>query len=148
MQKGWISMLKRIWIQTAGILLCLGGLLAVLSGCGQPQEESGSSASAETTAPQTTTQPAPTETTAAQVTGTGYCTADSMNVRGGPGTDYFAIGGLKYGERVEILGKEGDWYQIAFKEDVGYVSAQYIQSTPPPITSATAVTTAETDAAE
>ena len=137
-----------VWIKGVGVLLCLTGLLTILSGCGQSQE--GETSAAETTVTQTTTQTETTETTVTQVTGVGYCNADSMNVRGGPGTDYYAIGGLKYGERVEILGREGDWYRIAFKEDVGYVSAQYIQSSPPPegalATSEAAVTAAQTTA--
>lgn len=134
---------KLLFIKGCCVLLGLCALLAALPGCGDKGEGDGSSAPAETTAAETTTQAPPTETTAPQVTGVGYCFADSMFVRGGPGTDYYAIGGLKYGEQVEILGKEGDWYRIAFKEDVGYVSAQYIQSSPPPedIQNTTAATT-------
>lgn len=33
------------------------------------------------------------------------------------------------GEKVDILGREGDWYKIKFKDGVGYVSAQFISST-------------------
>lgn len=120
------------WIKKAGGLLCLWGLLAALSGCGGPGTPNASSIPTETTAAETVPQAASAETTANSFTGTGYCTADSMHVRGGPGTGYIPIGGLKYGETVQILGKDGDWYKIAFKEDVGYVSAQYIQSSPPP----------------
>lgn len=57
-----------------------------------------------------------------------------------PGTDYGAIGGLKMGDQVKILGKEGDWYKIEFKETGGYVSAQFIQGSP---VAAAATTTAE-----
>lgn len=85
---------------------------------------------------------APTTVPAAPDSGTGYCSVDSLVVRGGPGTDYYGIGGLKYGEQVEILGREGDWFRIVFKpgdDGVGYVSAQYIQGTVPLPTTAAAV---------
>ena len=70
---------------------------------------------------------APVVTTAAPVTDIGYVNATTMHIRSGPGTDYGAIGGLKMGDQVKILGKEGDWYKIEFKETGGYVSAQFIQ---------------------
>lgn len=123
---------KFLFIRSCCALLGLCALLALLPGCGAQGDGASSDAPVETMAAETTTQAPPTETTVPQVTGVGYCTADSMNVRGGPGTDYYAIGGLKYGEQVEILGREGDWYRISFKEGDGYVSAQYIQSSPPP----------------
>ena len=40
------------------------------------------------------------------------------------------------GDQVKILGKEGDWYKIEFKETGGYVSAQYIQGEEPAPTTA------------
>ena len=140
-------------VRKAGVWLCLAGALAVLTGCGQEGgEEISSSIVTESTTVSTSATAAPTEPTTAPVTGEGYCAVDSMNVRGGPGTDYFAIGGLKYGEKVEILGKEGDWYKIAFKDDVGYVSAQYIQASPPPeggtVTSGTTSATTQTTSGE
>lgn len=65
-----------------------------------------------------------------------------MHIRSGPGTDYGAIGGLVTGEKVDILGREGDWYKIKFKDGVGYVSAQFISSTVVTTTMAPATTTA------
>lgn len=64
-----------------------------------------------------TTAPLPTE---------GWITADSMRVRGGAGLTSEVIGGITFGEKVEILGKEGDWYKIRFGAGVGYVSGQYL----------------------
>ena len=76
-----------------------------------------------------------TTTTAAPVTSdVGYVNATTMHIRSGPGTDYGAIGGLKMGDQVKILGKEGDWYKIEFKETGGYVSAQFIQGSPVTVT--------------
>ena len=75
----------------------------------------------------------------------GWCNATSMHIRSGPGTDYGAIGGLVTGEKVDILGREGDWYKIKFKDGkdgVGYVSAQFISSTVVTTTMAPATTTA------
>ena len=106
-----------------------------------------------TTAAETTTA-APTTTTV-PVTGdltTGWCNAPTMHIRSGPGTDYQAIGGLKNGEQVTILGREGDWYKISFAKGpggVGYVNAQYISGTvvtttaPVPTTTAAGTTAAQ-----
>ncbi len=146
---------------TARAALALFGTLllsASLTGCQSPSDKgTASSSSAETTV-QTTTLPAtdaavPTTLPEAPEAGIGYCSVESLVVRGGPGTDYYGIGGLKYGEQVEILGRVGDWFQIAFRpgpEGVGYVSAQYIQGAPPaittvPLSSATTTETASTD---
>jgi N-acetylmuramoyl-L-alanine amidase len=68
-----------------------------------------------------------TQTTAQQeLPKEGWITADSMRVRGGAGLIYEVIGGMQYGEKVTILGKSGDWYQIQFADTVGYVSGQYL----------------------
>lgn len=111
-----------------------------------------SNASAETAA--TTSSAATTTTTASAAATTttvpaipegtpsvGWCNATSMHIRSGPGTDYGAIGGLVTGEKVDILGREGDWYKIKFKDGVGYVSAQFISSTVVTTTMAPAATT-------
>ena len=58
-----------------------------------------------------------------------WVTASTMHIRSGPGTDYEAIGGTKYGERLQILAKEGDWYQVQILGLVGYVSGQYLSFT-------------------
>jgi mannosyl-glycoprotein endo-beta-N-acetylglucosaminidase len=41
-------------------------------------------------------------------------TASSLNVRGGPSTDYWIVGTLSKGTKVEILGHSGNWYKIAY----------------------------------
>ncbi len=61
----------------------------------------------------------------------GWITADSMRVRGGAGLTFEVVGGITFGEKVEILGKEGDWYKIRFGDGVGYVSGQYLTFTEP-----------------
>ncbi len=150
------------------ILLRLGlaalAAAAVLSaaGCtnGGAGENSGTGAGGETTPETTTTTTAQTTTTVQTTTTlaaapgditTGWST-DSVNIRTGPGTEYYAIGGLHVGEQVTILGKEGDWYKIKFtgsEDGVGYVNAQYISATVVNTTAApptTATTTAVTPA--
>lgn len=71
-----------------------------------------------------------TKTTTAKTTAVlpkeGWITADSMRVRGGAGLTSEVVGGITYGEKVEILDKTGDWYKIRFGEGVGYVSGQYL----------------------
>lgn len=54
-------------------------------------------------------------------------TADPLNVRERPSTDSEIIGSLSQGEEVEVTDKEGDWMEIAFDEEKGYVSADYLE---------------------
>ena len=58
-----------------------------------------------------------------------------LNVRSGPGTTYGRVGSLKNGDRVVVLGQEGGWYQILFRNPsgqaaIGYVSADYLTLNP------------------
>lgn len=95
-------------------------LICTLTACTGGQTSGG-----ETTA-------ATTARTTAALPNEGWITADSLRVRGGAGLSHEIIGGLKAGDRVEILGKTGDWYEIRFGEDaVGYVSGQYLTFTAP-----------------
>lgn len=75
---------------------------------------------------QVTTTTAVTTTALTTTTNHGSLAASDVIVRSGPGLDYDAIGGITYGEDVTILGKEGDWYRIQFGDQIGYISAQYI----------------------
>ena len=82
----------------------------------------------------TTASAASTESTASTTafTGTpsvGWCNATTLHVRKTPNQDYESIGGLSYGDKVTILGREGDWYKISFKGGEAYVNAQFIQAT-------------------
>ena len=54
-----------------------------------------------------------------------------LNVRSGPGTTYGRMGSLHNGDRVVVLGQEGSWYQVLFRNAddqaaIGYVSADYL----------------------
>lgn len=51
-----------------------------------------------------------------------------MNVRGGPGTTYNVVGSASAGERFEVIGRNpaGDWWQIDFRGQVGWVFNQLV----------------------
>ncbi|GAV24237.1 N-acetylmuramoyl-L-alanine amidase [Carboxydothermus islandicus] len=55
-------------------------------------------------------------------------TASTLNVRSGPGINYAKIGVLTKGQKVELVGKTGDWYKIRYKTGYGYVLGKYISS--------------------
>ena len=57
----------------------------------------------------------------------GTVTASSLRVRKEPSMDAGQIGSMEQGSRVEILGQEGDWYQVSCGEDSAYMFAEYIQ---------------------
>ena len=55
---------------------------------------------------------------------------NGLNVRSGPGTTYEAVGGLRNGAQVVVLGYQDGWYQILFRNlsdqaAIGYVTEQY-----------------------
>lgn len=141
------------WALRLGCTAAVAVLVLSAAACkkdGITKDSSNTSAGTTTTssagATTTTVSAAATTTTAPAIPeGTpsvGWCNATSMHIRSGPGTDYGAIGGLVTGEKVDILGREGDWYKIKFKDGVGYVSAQFISSTVVTTTMAPATTTA------
>lgn len=53
-------------------------------------------------------------------------TPSGLNVRSGPGTTYPRIGGVYYNDKVEIVGKSGDWYKIKFGSGYGYIIKTYV----------------------
>ncbi len=57
---------------------------------------------------------------------TGTITADTLNVRSGPGTTYPKIGRLKAGDEVTLIARNeaGDWLQT----DVGWVAAEWVET--------------------
>ena len=44
-----------------------------------------------------------------------------LNVRDGAGKEYQVLMHLLNGQKVEVTGEDGDWYQITVPEQVGYV---------------------------
>ncbi len=72
----------------------------------------------------------PTPTPAAQ-TGPiyGTVTADAVNIRNGPGTEYDRIGQASKNQSVQVLSAFGDWFQIIINGTTGYISATYLAVT-------------------
>ncbi len=126
---------------------CAAALSLALTGCFGRDTEGADTPVAPT---ETTTVAATTAATTAATAAypfTGYVNASTLHVRPSAGTDGDAIGGLQFGDAVTVTDREGDWYRITFKNGIGYVSAQYVQDTPPVATTAPVeTTTAATDA--
>jgi len=51
----------------------------------------------------------------------------ALNIRKSPSTDAEIIGGADKGEKVTIIGEDGSWYIIRYKNVTGYVSKDYIE---------------------
>lgn len=59
----------------------------------------------------------------------GRITASSLNVRSGPSLHSKIVGTIKKGTEVEIIGANGDWYQIRYaKNKTGWASKRYIEA--------------------
>jgi TolB protein len=76
---------------------------------------------------QLTDTPAPSPATALAPGVKGKVTSFGLNVRTGPGTAYPVIGELSLGDSVEVIGKNaaGDWLQIAYNGQEGWIAAAY-----------------------
>ena len=61
-------------------------------------------------------------------------TANSLNVRSGPGTDYNRIGAFRKGTELTILEDLGGWYKVTTGKMSGYVSAEYLSADPSAVT--------------
>lgn len=60
-------------------------------------------------------------------TGTVNVRSDSyLHLRTGPGMDHQIIGHLLRGTEVEVVGEDGDWYQVVVPEASGYVYKDYL----------------------
>ena len=79
------------------------------------------------TKPETTTKPE----TEATSTKTMYVTANSLNVRKGPGTNYSVVGSLKSGKEVAVISTSNGWAKINFNSGTAYVSADYLSASNP-----------------
>lgn len=60
-----------------------------------------------------------------------YVTANSLNVRLGPGYDYETIGTLYIGDMVEVLAVKDGWCRILYEGAEAYVSADYVSELVP-----------------
>ena len=61
----------------------------------------------------------------------GVITADWLNVRTGPGTNYSRMGSVAQGTRLTVISVHGEWYKITCQMDgeikTGYVHSDYVQ---------------------
>ena len=55
-------------------------------------------------------------------------TGDTLNIRKGPSTSEKVVAMLYKGTECELLGEEGDWYQVKYKNYTGYISKQYAET--------------------
>lgn len=58
----------------------------------------------------------------------GVITGQTVKLREKPTTESKSISLLDLDDKIEILGKEGNWYQIKFEGKTGYVSASYVKT--------------------
>lgn len=81
--------------------------------------------STETTKPETST-PSTSEPDVEAMDEDGYVTGNYVRLRKGASTTSAIITLLNKGQSVAITGKTGDWYQVKYNGNVGYMSADYI----------------------
>lgn len=64
---------------------------------------------------------------------TAYITADSLNMRKGPGTGYGIVKVLKKADEIQFYSLSDGWYLIKADGDTGYVSSKYVSTTKPDV---------------
>lgn len=69
---------------------------------------------------------ASTSASAAEISGQGTVNADVLNIRTQPQMDAEVKSKLMLGEKVDIVTKTGDWYEILFEGELMYVHCDYI----------------------
>jgi uncharacterized protein YraI len=57
----------------------------------------------------------------------GFATGN-VNVRSGPGTDYFKVGSLRRGQSVDVQGCRGGWCYVQKSGPDGWVSVNYLSA--------------------
>ena len=75
----------------------------------------------------TPSQPAETKGT------TGYVSTGTVNMRKGPGTNYGVIKVLSKGDELTFFEETDGWYRIKQGSDSGYLSAKYVTTTKPAV---------------
>ncbi len=51
-----------------------------------------------------------------------------LNMRNGPGDDYYLMNTLGYGDTIKVLREESGWYRINFDGTMGYVSIEVFET--------------------
>ena len=118
------------------LALLMAAVLTVgIAACGAP-EDTDTTATTTTATAEATSSTFPTQKHSLMVV-----TADVLNVRTGPGTEYDAQGTLNRGDEVQVLEVEGDWCRIQYKGTEAYVHKDYVAL--PEETTVTTTTTQE-----
>jgi len=60
-------------------------------------------------------------------TNTGVITGETVKLRNAASLEAKLIMLLSVNDKVEVLGQEGDWYKVKYKENTGYVYKEYIK---------------------
>lgn len=60
-----------------------------------------------------------------------YYTAEGVNLRGGPGTNYDRIKLVALGTQVEAAAKDGDWTFVRVDGKFGWMKSEYLSTTKP-----------------
>jgi uncharacterized protein YgiM (DUF1202 family) len=96
------------------ILICLAGLVAV-------------SFAQEAAAPPEKPAPAGTEKTVPSFPHVAEITGDDVNIRSGPGTNYYRCGKLNKADRVKVVGSQFSWSRIVPPAgSFSWISKQYV----------------------
>lgn len=61
--------------------------------------------------------------------GYGSVTADAVNLRQGPGTNYNRVTTATAGEKCYIIGVNQGWYKVIYKNDIVYIRSDYLELT-------------------
>ena len=61
-------------------------------------------------------------------TGVAFVTASSLRLRSGPSTSSSTLAYAAEDEVVVLLGKTGDWYQVSYNLQIGYMSGKYLDA--------------------
>lgn len=64
------------------------------------------------------------------VKGTATVTANSLNIRSGPGKEYDAIGKVSAGDVLDASEIDGEWIKITYNNKEGYVALEYVEFEP------------------
>ncbi|MBN1250075.1 MAG: L,D-transpeptidase family protein, partial [Anaerolineae bacterium] len=79
-----------------------------------------------TVAPTATPEPTPVPPTPVPATPRLVTGENRVNVRRGPGTGYETTGQLEPGSEVRVLAWSGDWWQILYEGQIGYVYGELV----------------------
>ncbi|MCG3212033.1 MAG: hypothetical protein FOGNACKC_05680 [Anaerolineae bacterium] len=82
-------------------------------------------------APNATPTPSPSPTPTVPVIAGSVEALDAINVRAQPNTDGELMGGMYLGETADVLAisEDGNWWQIEFGGDLGWVAAEFVRFT-------------------